>query len=136
MMESTTKTPAELWNSHPRWQRVAVYITLGLLGCIVLLAAVAPEPEAKPEPVATQSVDKQFSPWDGSHMATAKAIKAELNDPDSYKHFETRYWVRNDGSLKVVTEIGARNGFGGMQRAVFESIISPAGEVTNLTQLQ
>jgi hypothetical protein len=130
---------AKTWKDVPRWKRVSVYVTGGLLAAVVALIAAAPEPAAKPvpEPELTreQLVKSQFSAWDGSHAATERAIKATLNDPDSYKHYDTRFWVRHDGSIKVVTQIGARNKFGGMVRGTFESIVSPAGAVVSLMQL-
>lgn len=132
------------WKDHPRWQRISVYVTGGLLAAVCALIAVAPDQPAqsaqpKQELTADQKREKilreQFSSWDGAHMATERAIKASLNDPDSYKHYETKYWLRNDGSIKVLTQIGARNGFGGMVRVTFESMVSPSGEVMSLTNL-
>jgi hypothetical protein len=58
-------------------------------------------------------ITRQFNPWDGSHRALEKAIKETMNDPDSYKHVETRYGDRGD-YLTLVTKIRGKNAFGGV----------------------
>ena len=37
------------------------------------------------------NIDRQFSPWDGSHLKLTKVIKKSMNDEDSYDHVETSY---------------------------------------------
>lgn len=119
-------------SKQPAWKRWAVYISFGFL-FLIIMAAIVGSPSTQEG--KKSAVELQFSPWSGAHIETERAIKRKLNDPDSYKHFETRYWVRKDGSIKVVTDIGARNGFGGMVRQSFESIVSPAGTVVSITPL-
>ena len=60
-----------------------------------------------------EQLESQFSAWDGSHRGLTKAIKASMNDPDSYKHVETVYWDRED-HLVVKTTFRGKNAFGGV----------------------
>ena len=41
-------------------------------------------------------IEGGFHFWDGSHIELTKIIKRRMNDPDSYKHVETRYIDRGD----------------------------------------
>lgn len=36
-------------------------------------------------------IEKQFSAWDGKHIAFSRMIQESLKNPDSFKHVETRY---------------------------------------------
>jgi hypothetical protein len=58
-----------------------------------------------------------LSGWDGSHTKFVQALNAQLNDPDSFEHEETRTWtVGADGRNKVTMLFRAKNGFGGVIR--------------------
>ncbi|WP_151720186.1 hypothetical protein [Gemmobacter serpentinus] len=58
-----------------------------------------------------------LSGWDGSHRDFVAAVKAQLNDPDSFEHDETRTWpVREDGQNAILMMFRAKNGFGGVVR--------------------
>ncbi len=55
--------------------------------------------------------------WDGSHPGIVRAVKAQLNDPDSFQHDETKvYPVNEEGRNAAFMTFRARNGFGGMVR--------------------
>ena len=128
------------WSSHPAWKRWAVYITFGVLFLVVAAIVAAPgEPQQAPEKAAPTAkedpVQSQFSKWDGSHVASVAAIKAAINDPDSFKHGETRYWERPDG-FKVMTTFYARNGFGGMVKTRAVTVVDLSGHVLSLEFLQ
>lgn len=56
-------------------------------------------------------IEEQFSSWDGSHINLTKAIKKDMNDPNSYEHVSTKYFDLGD-HLKVVTEFRGTNSFG------------------------
>lgn len=59
-----------------------------------------------------ETIEKQFSAWDGSHPALTRLIKENMNDPDSYDHIETKF--RDDGnSIFVITKFRGANAFGG-----------------------
>jgi hypothetical protein len=58
------------------------------------------------------SIESQFSAWDGSHRTLERLIKDNMNDPDSYEHIETRY--RDDKtSIFLYTKFRGANAFGG-----------------------
>lgn len=58
-------------------------------------------------------IEEKFSPWDGSHRGLENYIKENMNDPDSYKHVETKYIDKKD-HLFVITTFRGKNGFGGV----------------------
>ncbi len=100
---------------------------LSLIGFVILLGLISslfnnkPSSSFKSEPVKIQSaaeirkerIKKQFSGWDGSHYGLERLIKKTMNDPDSYKHDETRYSDQGD-YLIVKTTFRGKNAFGGM----------------------
>jgi len=71
----------------------------------------AAEKQAKMDAV----ISSVFSAWDGSCRNLERSIKTNMNDPDSYKHIETRYsYDTDEGYFDVITKFRGRNGFGGM----------------------
>lgn len=58
-------------------------------------------------------IEKYFDGWDGSHIELTKIIKASMNDPDSYKHVETKYGDKGDYII-VSTTFRGKNAFGGV----------------------
>ncbi len=53
--------------------------------------------------------------FNGSHRGVEKYVKANLRDPDSYDHIETRISpVSNKGEHVLIMKYRAKNGFGGM----------------------
>ncbi len=59
-----------------------------------------------------ETIEKQFSAYDGSHRGLEKYIKDNMNDPDSYDHIETRFADKGDYIL-VMTKFRGANAFGG-----------------------
>ncbi len=55
------------------------------------LAAEKAAKEANERAEIQKKISNQFSAWDGSHRKLEAIIKDSMNDPDSYKHVETRY---------------------------------------------
>jgi hypothetical protein len=55
-------------------------------------------------------VKSQFSKYDGSNHIVEEAVKASMNNPDSYKHVNTKYKV--DGNkIHIYTEFRGTNAF-------------------------
>lgn len=52
-----------------------------------------------------------LSGWDGSNKELVKLVKSGMNDPDSFKHVETRFNDNGD-SLKLYMTFRGTNGFG------------------------
>ncbi|WP_141673678.1 MULTISPECIES: hypothetical protein [unclassified Gilliamella] len=59
-------------------------------------------------------IHSQFSSWDGSHRELEKYIKSKMNDPDSFKHVETKYIDNGSDNLIIVTSFRGKNAFGGV----------------------
>lgn len=69
--------------------------------------------EVKKVLTRVEQIDNQFSPWDGSHIKLTREIKKGMNDPDSFKHIETRF--KDLGNEIVVHEsFRGKNAFGGL----------------------
>jgi hypothetical protein len=73
----------------------------------------------------------QFSQWDGSHRKVEAAIKARMNDPDSYKHVETRFTETPTGAI-IFTKFRGTNGFGGVITTTAVATVDHDGEVLTL----
>lgn len=78
-----------------------------------------------------ENIEKQFSPWDGSHPKLSRMIKENCRNPDSYEHIETRF--RDDGSyIFVITKYRAENGFGGMSIGTVSANVDFKGNVIKI----
>ncbi len=78
-----------------------------------------PKTEKTAEQLETEVIERQFSPWDGSHRNLYRYLKENVKDPDSLEHIETRYKKNFDknekfnNTLSVTTKYRAKNSFGG-----------------------
>lgn len=59
-----------------------------------------------------KDIDTQFSGWDGAHRTFERLIKDAMNDPDSYKHVDTRY-IDKGSYIRVFCKFRGKNAFGG-----------------------
>ena len=71
------------------------------------------EPKAQPS-AREQRINRGFSIWNGSHRALTGQNKANLKDPSSFEHVETRYTDHGDDTLTVTTHYRAKNSFGAL----------------------
>lgn len=74
------------------------------------------QPPAKPktlEELRQEGIERQFNPWDGSHIRATELIKASMNDPNSYEHVKTTY-VDGGDHLVITTTFRGKNAFGGV----------------------
>lgn len=60
-----------------------------------------------------QKIKAQFSAWNGANRPVQDAIKAKMNDPDSYEHVSTNY-VDKGKFIAVMTKFRGKNAFGGL----------------------
>ncbi len=81
----------------------------------------------------TNMIESQFSAWDGAHNNLTKYIKANMNDPSSYKHVETVYWDMKD-YLVVRTTFRGTNAFGGVVTNSVKAKVSLDGQVLEIMQ--
>ena len=77
-------------------------------------------------------IEKAFNNWDGSHIELTKIIKATMNDPDSYKHVETKYSDKGD-YLIVKTTFRGKNAFGGVVTNWISAKCGLNGKVIEIT---
>ncbi len=82
---------------------------------------------------AESSKEIQFHPWDGSHIKLERLIKANLNDPDSYQHIQTRYYP-NMQPPRVRLAYRARNGFGGMVIGHVLAEVADNGDILSIIE--
>lgn len=80
-----------------------------------------------------QQIEKAFSAWDGSVPQLVELVKKSMNDPDSYKHDETRYIDRGDHLIVYMSYRGT-NKFGGVVRAIVKAKVSLDGQVLDILQ--
>ena len=78
-------------------------------------------------------IEKQFSPWDGSHPALSRLVEKNMRNPDSYEHIETRF--RDEGnSLFVIMKYRGQNGFGGMSVETISARVDFDGNVIEVIE--
>lgn len=73
-----------------------------------------------------------FSAYDGSCLPLVRAVKANLNDPESFRHIETGYY-QTYTTAHVTMKYRAKNGFGGYTVSVAKAEVSKDGTVSNLS---
>lgn len=90
----------------------------------------------EPEPVVItrqEKIESQFSGFSGAHRNLERAIKAGMNNPDSYDHVETRYSDEGD-FLRIQTVYRGTNAFGGMVTDQTTAKVSLTGEVLEIIE--
>lgn len=111
-----------------------------VLGVVILFVAMCSSGGSDPEKTAAASAEERrkgfhcLSAWDGSSRQFVQAVKAQLRDPGSFEHEETRITpVNAEGQHAIIMTYRARNGFGGMNvsRAI-GSISQASCEVTSV----
>jgi len=102
---------------------VRAWLVLIIIFCFFAWSTNLFGPKSSPRAVAARSpIERQFSAWDGSHIALTKRIKEQLNDPGSYDHGKTVH-VEKDGTLNIMVSFRATNGFGAL---VLQQVIAEA----------
>ncbi|WP_144555443.1 hypothetical protein [Bacillus sp. X1(2014)] len=69
-------------------------------------------------------IESLFSPWDGSIREVNDMIKENMNDPDSFKHVETRYSdLGFEKGIRFIVKFRGTNAFGGVVTNQFTGTI-------------
>jgi len=89
-----------------------------------------PKPKTQKQ-LRKERIEKHFSAWDGSHRNLTKYIKKSMNDPDSYKHAETKYVDKGD-HLIVITTFRGKNAFGGVVKNTVVAKVGLDGNVISI----
>lgn len=64
-----------------------------------------------PEERALEKIKDQFSSWDGSHTMLKQATRKRMKNPDSFEHVETKYYLLDTTSYRVIMEYRGTNSF-------------------------
>jgi len=78
--------------------------------------------------VRRNAIEKQFSPWDGSHIKIERLIKQSMGDPDSYEHVKTSYFDQKDHLIVNLVYRG-RNAYGGTVQEQIKARVSLTGDI-------
>lgn len=85
---------------------------------------------------AKKNIEKQFDQLDGSHIALTKIIKAQLNDPESFKHVETRYEIGMGYKyINVHETFRFKNIYGGVETHMMAAKYTQDGEFIDFISL-
>jgi beta-galactosidase beta subunit len=57
-----------------------------------------------------EDIDKQFSPYDGSHRRLEEYVQERMKDPDSYEHVKSEYKAHED-YLEVLLTYRGKNSY-------------------------
>lgn len=111
---------------------------IGCLAVIVLVVVIAviggsgDEEKAKgPVDARKEKIEAQFSKWDGSHNKLTEMIKESMNDPESFKHVETKF-IDMDSCLWVTETYRGKNAFGGVVTENIQAFFTLDGEFIKL----
>jgi hypothetical protein len=77
------------------------------------------------------SIELQFSAWDGSHYTLERLVKSSIRDPDSYQHIKTLWWDTPNGII-VSTRFRSKNGFGGYSVSYVKAKVNIKGDVVKI----
>jgi hypothetical protein len=86
----------------------------------------------KEEKQVTQIV-KQFSTWDGSHIKLTKYIKENMNDPDSFEHIDTKYFIQKN-SIVIIERFRGKNVYGGLVANMIEAKVDMDGNIIEIVE--
>lgn len=78
-----------------------------------------------------------LSTWSGAHRGVVAAVKAQLRNPDSFEHIETRITpVSGEGAHQLFMDYRAENGFGGMTISTALAVVQQVDCAFLVTQME
>lgn len=81
----------------------------------------------------TAQIKKQFSSWDGSHIALASFVKKSMHDPDSFKHVSSEYFDLGNDRIIVSMKFRGTNAFGALVTNNIQAECDLDGNVIKIT---
>lgn len=88
------------------------------------------EPDLTPR---QESIQNQFSAWDGSHVNLERVVKSQMLDPDSFEHVQTNY--ADDGeSIRVRMVYRGSNAFGATVTSIVVARASINGDILEIIE--
>lgn len=118
-------------NSKPNGCLIVIIAFLAICAVMVIIPSGS---NKTPEELHRDSVQIQFSPWDGSHMELERFVKKNIRDPESFQHSNTTYFDRHDGTIVVEMTYRARNGFGGMNSCRIVAKVDMQGNILEVLE--
>lgn len=107
---------AQLWGCGG----LAVILVVGFV-----VSAAYHEATATPQQLRAEEIAKCFGE-EGRNFDLVEKVKADLREPDSFQHIETRFVPASNGAIAVAEmRYRARNGFGGMNVASVQATVDP-----------
>jgi hypothetical protein len=90
-------------------------------------------PSAVPphEQIRKERIKRNFSAWDGSHLALQRLVMKSMNDMNSYAHDSTSYWDKGD-HLLVETSFTDKNASGEMVNNIVTAKVDLDGNVIEI----
>jgi hypothetical protein len=92
--------------------------------------------ESEPQALHDQQVEdfkKNLSGWDGSCLKLVRYVKNDLNDPDSFEHVDTGFWIIKDHAV-VIMKYRAKNAFGALIVTSIKAKVGLNGEVLEIIE--
>lgn len=126
-----TKLKADKWKPYRAVAATILLIFIATM-CVNIFSG-DPEP-AKPV-TRLDTIQAQFSQWDGSHIKLTEAIKAGMNDPGSYEHVKTGY-MDTGTDIVVTTVFRGKNAFGGKVLNTVQAHVDIAGNILSTKVLE
>lgn len=102
-----------------------------LLACFIGYLVFSPGKQYTPE----EKIENQFSQLNGKHNKSVIAIKEKMNDPSSFEHVQTKYWVMDD-HIKVLTTFRGTNALGAVVAQTALTNVSKEDGTVNLLEFQ
>ena len=101
--------------------------------CAVIFGTCSVGDEQKVE----NKITHQFSAFNGYHRGLVRLTEEHLKDPDSFQHINTRHWKNLkdgvfDGTITVVMEYRAKNGFGGYEIGNIAAVYDVDGNLVKI----
>lgn len=123
------KVSPEALKKQKRQESINAFLVLVLIIFVFFIGCQGSENTETPDTVQEETVSQEdaeerlkyrlFSAWDGSHRGLVKLTKTLMNDPDSFQHDDTTFFIeRNaDGTPKSIVvnmRYRGKNVFGGV----------------------
>ena len=94
--------------------RIGCLVVSAIILIIIIIISIGKDDKSTTsEPMTRQdSIESQFSAWNGSHPALTTMVKSAMHDSKSFEHVETRYADKDD-YIFVIMQYRGNNVFGG-----------------------
>lgn len=102
--------------------------TIAFVGLLIVIGLLMDDPGSSGKATAASC----FSAWDGAHRTLEDRVEAQLKDPDSYQHVETRFSGTEENPTRITMTFRAKNSFGGVVTSTATAQGGPGCSVSNV----